>query len=267
MIKVRSVPANYENFYDFNSTSAMNQNKLWKWVPDGEDITVYIDGAMVQMLDDPPGRKYGWLLESRTIIPGVFDWAEQNADALENACDGVFTCDVSLTSPPFLYSISNAVPWVQNRMLYDKTKLVSMISSNKSFAVGHRNRLALVNQFADSVDFFGRGFNYVEDKTDALKDYMFSIAIENCDYDCYFTEKLTDCFATGTIPVFYGTRGVDRYFNPNGIIFLDDAFSVDDLSADLYYDKIDAVKENLEIAKSIPTAEDYICREYLSWRG
>ena len=36
------------------------------------------------------------------------------------------------------------------------------------------------------------------------------------------TEKLTDCFACGTIPVYYGTAGVAQYFNPEGIIFLDE---------------------------------------------
>ena len=51
---------------------------------------------------------------------------------------------------------------------------------------------------------------------------MFSFAVENANYPTYFTEKLTDCFACGTIPVYYGTAGVAQYFNPEGIIFLDE---------------------------------------------
>ena len=34
----------------------------------------------------------------------------------------------------------------------------------------------------------------LDDKVDAIKDYMFSFAVENANYPTYFTEKLTDCF-------------------------------------------------------------------------
>ena len=78
---------------------------------------------------------------------------------------------------------------------------------------------------------------------------MFSIAVENAVYDTYFTEKLTDCFATGTIPVFYGSKKViKKYFNPDGVIFLDDNFDISTLTEDLYYSKMDAIKDNFERA-------------------
>ena len=35
---------------------------------------------------------------------------------------------------------------------------------------------------------------------------MFSVCIENDVYDTYFTEKILDCFATGTIPIYKGTK-------------------------------------------------------------
>ena len=73
-----------------------------------------------------------------------------------------------------------------------------------------------------------------------------SVGIENAVYDTYFTEKLTDCFACGTIPIFYGCRGVTKYFNEDGIIFLDDNFDLSTLTEDLYYSKIEAVKDNFE---------------------
>jgi hypothetical protein len=87
---------------------------------------------------------------------------------------------------------------------------------------------------------------------------MFSIAIENANYPCYFTEKLTDCFATKTIPVFYGTKAVQNYFDTEGVIFLDDDFKVEDLSADLYYSMLDSVEYNHERSQNMTTADDYI---------
>ena len=72
---------------------------------------------------------------------------------------------------------------------------------------------------------------------------MFSIAIENASCKTYFTEKLLDCFATGTIPVYYGAPNIGDYFNKNGIIDLSEEFDVSD---EIYYSKMDAIKENLE---------------------
>ena len=82
---------------------------------------------------------------------------------------------------------------------------------------------------------------------DGLKNYMFSVAIENSSYNTYFTEKITDCFAVGTIPIFYGNKDIGDIFNPNGIIMLDDNFDIKSLNKDLYQSKINAIKENFQI--------------------
>ena len=97
---------------------------------------------------------------------------------------------------------------------------------------------------------------------------MFSFACENANYPTYFTEKLTDCFACGTIPVYYGTAGVAQYFDPDGIIFLDqnspwDNIPWDKLTPEYYESKKDVIKENYEIAISMRVAEDYMYGNYL----
>jgi hypothetical protein len=91
---------------------------------------------------------------------------------------------------------------------------------------------------------------------------MFSIAIENAIYDTYFTEKLTDCFATGTIPIFYGSKGVTEYFNEDGILWLDDEFDMTVLTEDLYNSKKDAIVDNYERSLKLPIAEDYMFENY-----
>jgi hypothetical protein len=164
--------------------------------------------------------------------------------------------------PKINYALSNAAPWVVDRQIFEKTKLVSMVSSNKSMVPGHIKRLEFVNKFKDQVDLFGRGIRDISCKEEALKDYMFSIAVENAVYDTYFTEKITDCFATGTIPIFYGCRGITEYFNEDGIIFLDDNFDISSLTEDLYYSKMDAVKDNFERSLNLPVAEDFIYTNY-----
>ena len=92
---------------------------------------------------------------------------------------------------------------------------------------------------------------------------MYSIVMENGVYDNYFCEKITDCFATATIPIYWGSRTIERYFDIDGIIFLDDLNSLEELNEDLYQSKIKHVKNNLEILKSMNTSEDFIYLKYL----
>ena len=187
-----------------------------------------------------------------------------NYEFVTSRVDGIFSCDKELCAkyPKISYSLINAVPWVQDRKVHEKTKLVSMIASNKRMCEGHARRLQFVDKFRDKLDFYGRGFNEISCKEDGLRDYMFSVGIENAVYDTYFTEKLTDCFACGTIPIFYGCKGVTEYFNEDGIIFLDDDFDLSVLTKDLYYSKIDAIKDNFERSINFPVAEDYLYLNY-----
>jgi len=107
------------------------------------------------------------------------------------------------------------------------------------------------------------GINFIENKKDGLKDYCFSISIENATYSNMITEKITDCFMTGTIPIYFGIDNIGDFFNKNGIIILNDDFNIDDLSFDLYYSKIEAVKENYEISKKLMLPEDLIYLDHL----
>ena len=149
-----------------------------------------------------------------------------------------------------------------------------MIASNKGYKEGHRRRLKVVQAYVDKFgqeDLYGWGLTHelpLKEKSRGLRDYMFSFACENANYPTYFTEKLTDCFACGTIPVYYGTAGVAQYFDPDGIIFLDqsspwDNIPWDKLTPEYYESKKDVIQQNYEIAVSMRVAEDYMYGNYL----
>ena len=248
------------------SSSALNATKHVQWVYDGSgEVNIYVSQRALDALNDTSGKPtYIWLLESKQIIPQYYQWIIDNYEFVTSRVDGIFSCDKELCAkyPKISYSLINAVPWVQDRKVHEKTKLVSMIASNKRMCEGHARRLQFVDKFRDKLDFYGRGFNEISCKEDGLRDYMFSVGIENAVYDTYFTEKLTDCFACGTIPIFYGCRGVTKYFNEDGIIFLDDNFDLSTLTEDLYYSKIEAVKDNFERVINFPVAEDYLYTKY-----
>ena len=248
------------------SSSALNATKHVQWVYDGSgEVNIYVSQRALDALNDTSGKPtYIWLLESKQIIPQYYQWIIDNYEFVTSRVDGIFSCDKELCAkyPKISYSLINAVPWVQDRKVHEKTKLVSMIASNKRMCEGHARRLQFVDKFRDKLDFYGRGFNEISCKEDGLRDYMFSVGIENAVYDTYFTEKLTDCFACGTIPIFYGCKGVTEYFNEDGIIFLDDNFDLSTLTKDLYYSKIDAIKDNFERSINFPVAEDYLYLNY-----
>jgi hypothetical protein len=238
------------------------ESKYIEWVKDAGEATFYIDDTInVGINDGRTGLKYLWLLESKFIKPGLVESIIENRELVENTYDVIFTHDQRLLS---LGDKFKWVPaqgfWIKEPKIYEKTKMISMIASNKRMCEGHVKRLEWVERIGDQVDLYGRGFNEIENKEDGLCDYMFSVAIENGQYETYFTEKLLDCFATGTIPVYLGAPDIGNHFNMDGIIILSEEF---DVSEDIYYSKMDAIKDNLERAKEMEILEDFIYLNYL----
>lgn len=140
--------------------------------------------------------------------------------------------------------------WIRprERSVYPKSRQVSIVVSEKKITEAHRMRHAIVERFRGQIDVFGRGYKPIENKLEALKDYQFQIVVENEVSDYWFTEKICDCFATGTIPVYFGCRSIGDFFNPSGIIHfetLDDLKEIlDQCNSALYEKKLDAVQDN-----------------------
>ncbi len=254
------------------STSANNRSVYTRWIRNGTGlVNLYVNGEALKVLEDDSDKpKFIWLLESREIIPDQYKFIEDNYDFVASRVDGI----EAGPDGKFLYCLSNAAPWVMDRDIYTKSKLVSMIASNKGYTEGHRRRLRVVQAYVDKFgqdDLYGWGLTHelpLKEKSRGLREYMFSFACENANYPTYFTEKLTDCFACGTIPVYYGTAGVAQYFDADGIIFLDqnspwENIPWDKLTPEYYESKKDVIKENFEIAKSMRVAEDYMYGNYL----
>lgn len=61
------------------------------------------------------------------------------------------------------------------------------------------------------------GGGYVPIETPFEK-YRYSIAVENLVSPFYFTEKICNCFAAQTIPIYIGATEIGKFFNPEGII-------------------------------------------------
>lgn len=222
-------------------------------------ISMYVDFALTTK-SNPNTKNYGWLSESKTINPSIYEWCKNNTMFLKANFISVFTHDVELanSSDIFVLTQCSGKSFLLTGELYEKNKLVSMIASNKTMCEEHRFRQLMISKFSEHCDHYGRGFNEINSKLEGLKDYCFSITMENATYPNMFTEKITDCFMTGTIPIYYGIKNIGDFFNTDGIITLDDNFKIEDLSFELYKSKITAVKDNFERANNLLTAEDFI---------
>lgn len=167
--------------------------------------------------------KVAILTEPRSLQPEMYESMEGCMDTV----DLVLTHDRNFLSKyptkSRFFICSCPIISYEDTKLHPKTKLCSMILSSKTQLDGHQLRHDIYNELRkdpqfDFIDYYGDGVgNYVTEKIDTLRDYMFSITIENNKKDFYFTEKIFDCFATGTIPIFWGCPSIGHYFDRNGI--------------------------------------------------
>jgi hypothetical protein len=101
------------------------------------------------------------------------------------------------------------------------------------------------------------GRHITNGKIFALKDYMFSIVIENSKEDYMFTEKLIDCFLTGTVPIYYGCPSIGKFFNINGIIVIDSLVDLINvlptINVDVHNKMKPHIEENYKIAQQYKT--------------
>ena len=132
-----------------------------------------------------------------------------------------------------------------------------MVTSNKTITPQQKFRVDFANTNKNKIDIYGRGFNEITNKEEGLDDYMFSICIENATHNTYFTEKILDCFLTGTVPVYTGTKNITNFFDTDGILFLD-KIDINDLTHNLYQSKIKSIEDNFISATKFMLPEDII---------
>jgi hypothetical protein len=81
--------------------------------------------------------------------------------------------------------------------------------------------------------------------------------------DYFFTEKITNCFISQTIPIYLGARKIGDFFNPGGIIQVSQGD--DDIEKVLkscgeedYMSRLAAIKDNYNRAFKYVNMDDYL---------
>jgi hypothetical protein len=103
-----------------------------------------------------------------------------------------------------------------------------------------------------------------------LNKYMFSIVIENYVSKFFFTEKLLNCFAALTIPIYIGASTTNDLFNEAGIIRVtlksfDDIGNIIKIATRGEYEaRLPYAIDNYFRVSKFPKPEDFIFEKYLS---
>lgn len=251
--------------------------KKFRWeIPPHQNLNhlVLIDNAISHYNSLPVNieKLYGWVCESRSIVENISKFLTWNYKELEQKFKKIFVSDKQLVTLSSVFEYCPAgsnLPWIPDSEygIYSKTKLCSMVASAKTITKGHMIRHGYAERFKTKLDLFGGacGSNRLPEtdstkpwnsKMFGLKEYMFSVVVENDFYDGYYTEKITDCFATGTIPVYAGNPKIGDIFNIDGIIILDSKFDINVLTPELYHSKLNAVHDNLNRIINLEMADD-----------
>jgi hypothetical protein len=231
-----------------------------------------------------PLKKFAFYIESESIVPEDYKIFDLNKE-LDKEFELIFTW-----SEDILDKYSNAVfipaygVWygtkkyggVLNPDQYKyKTKNISIISSAKLKCELHNFRINTAKHFKymernSPVDTYGKfdGGEGFEKISDPLEQYRYNIAIENNISPYYFTEKILNCFASFTVPIYIGATKINDFFNPNGIIqvkstqenVIDKIVSSCDETD--YLRRIPALIDNFSKVKEYLCIEDYLYTHY-----
>jgi len=231
-------------------------------------LVVFTNTSLAEASRYRARRKVAWLLESPDVHTHMTDVVLSNPRLF----DLVVTNDRDLARRlPRAVHVPAAGCWIPpgRQLVHRKTGWCSMIASRKADTAGHKFRLEVaeaVQRAGWGVDLYGRGhggvrgFGELADKSDGLVGYHYSITMENCRAPGYFSEKLIDCFRTGTIPVYWGALEVPEFFDPDGILAFD---SIEELPGLLqratpqHWERVrGSVEENFRTAARYRAVED-----------
>lgn len=227
-------------------------------------------------------RQFGLLQESESICPNDYLQALKNADEIKSL-DTLFTF-----SERMLDKYCNAKMVIANGVWYGtelyggemrpdnyerKTKLISIVASAKQMTPLHLFRAETARELKRRglADAMGTSVGEYFDKiSDAFDDYRYNVAIENDATKYYFTEKVLDCFASMTVPVYFGATEIGHYFNEDGIIQIKEPTiecvleTIKQCSEQDYSDRQAAIIDNFNRVQHYLTIEDYLTENYMN---
>ena len=253
---------------------ARSRHFMWDRYNFGLKTHFYTDNRITETMGNPD-RRYAMLIESEAISRSAYKLFFRHK-GLNKDYDLIFT-----HSAKILDNFDNArfVPlcatiWnrdeVADDMYQHKTKNVSILSSDKLMCPLHKYRYDLAYQcknenLADTFGTFDGG--PLVSLSSTLKDYRYSICIENEVQPYFFTERILTALAFQTVPIYLGASKIDKFFNTDGIIQItttDDIKKVlKQCSKEDYESRLSAIKDNYHRALEYGDPVEYLYDKYV----
>jgi len=148
----------------------------------------------------------------------------------------------------FKFNYPSLQPMISEVVPFEEKKLCTLVGTN----ITPKYPSSLYGERVKAIEFFEKigeeGFEFygkkwdssrfksyrgaIENKTDAVKNYRFSICYENSQGQYgYITEKIFDCFAAGNVPIYWGAPNITDYIPKECFIDRRDFNTLEDLYA------------------------------------
>lgn len=263
-----------EEFKHLKSYCGYDEPACIEWDRSGAEhrVAVFTERCYEKVGQCSSPVKVAWALEPPAIHPYAYD---KLRGGLHEEFDYVLTFDEGLKlwletnskAKPIWWTPGGTWIWRKDWRIYPKSKLLSIVASAKTWTEGHRLRQQIIDVFGQKIDLIvGYGRNPIEYKLDALKDYAFTIAIENSRVDQYWTDKLIDPLLTGTIPIYYGSPNIGDPFDDQGILSftnLEECGAIlDQITLELYQARLMSVDRNFIFAHNYAIVEDFLYNSF-----
>ena len=139
----------------------------------------------------------------------------------------------------------------------DKQSGVGFVTSNKGFLAGHKKRMNFLETIkpvlGEDLHLAGNGFKHLNTKWDGVAPYKYNLAIDNYITKYGVDEKVMDCWAGLSLPLYYGSPEIHKYFPEKSFIRIDieDKFVGEKIKeiihSDLYEERLSYILEAREI--------------------
>jgi len=152
---------------------------------------------------------------------------------IQNCFSKIYTWNDDLVDNQIYFKFYYPVlqPMIENVPDFEEKKLCTLVCGATTDKSRHHpnelysHRIKAIRFFENCKEegfaFYGRNWDAhkypsyqgpISDKIAVIKEYRFTLCYENCrDIPGYITEKIFDCFAAGTIPIYWGANNIEDY--------------------------------------------------------
>ena len=275
MERISLLDSNWKHI-GINAGSFVQEDPPQKFRWDREDLThdiLVLTDKHIHEVDNYHNKyKVCMLGEPRVIATdAVYDYAMNNWQKY----DLILTFEKKILDAcpnAVWYAFDGSFIPLRQWKIYPKSKNISIIGSEKGWTYGHVYRREIIEKFKDQFDIFGRSYKQFDTTLEPLQDYRFEVVVLNCDEPYYWSDRLTDCFHTGTVPIFWNAgKWIYKYFNPGGMFTFSTTEELESILKDInangetiYNSCMGAIQDNYNYEINRGVVEDHFYDKYFS---